>query len=497
LLYYEQKKQQKDLSMKTKSKRRETNVQAYLKLKDQKLLKIDDEGGLLSNLGGLPLIARLAEDTGLIEMVANRIPEWRRVDLVTFSKEELLSQRLFLAASGNPDAIDSSLWKQDPALKSVLGKEPDGLALASQSTHTRLEQAIGGETVKELEGVFLDFFFKQHEQAPKELGVNIDGSAIRTYGAQQGATYRGGKKQQEQYFPLVATTDTGWLLISQLRYGRVSDANSLPIIKDLVLRIKERWPKTVLTLRLDTGFNSPELLDFLDKEGVGYECGYPCTVGVSAMCRDVFAEVEKEFSRLHGKPKFVDPKRKEKFQKEHNRIRALPAEKRMAAEKGLSSRRVRKVVEIMYQGSGWEKERRVIVRADFSDSGLDVRSVVTSHKYGLPETIYEDGYCQRSHVEMIIKENKSQCRVPLSCQEFTSNQFRFVLQGLAYQLLHMLRMQLSPTQANISVASVRNTLLLIPVLIVPTPRRLQWHLSSVHPNTVKIIQMAKKVQKAA
>jgi Transposase DDE domain group 1 len=491
------KKAKEGLSMETKFNSTEVNAQAYLKLKGQKLLNIDDGGGLLSGLGGLPLMSRLVEDTGMAEKVAGKIPEWRNEEFITFSKEELLTQRLYLAASGNSDAIDCSLWRDDPALKSVLSKAPDGLALASQSTHTRLEQAIDETTVKELEGFFLDFFFDQHKQAPRKLAVAIDGSGIQTYGAQQGSTYRGGKKAQEQYFPLVATTDSGWLLLSQLRYGRVSDANALPIIKDLVVRIKSKWPNTVLTLRIDTGFNSPELLDFLDKEGIGYECGYPCTDGVRAMCEDVFAEVEKEFLHLHGSPKFVGAKGKEKFQREHNRIRDLPAEKRMEAEKKLDKRRVRKVVEIMYRGSSWDKERRVIVRADFSDSGLDVRSVVTSHKYGLPKTIYEDGYCKRARVEMFIKENKSQCRVPLSCQEYTSNQFRFVLQGLAYQLLHMLRLKQSAAQANISVAGIRNTLLLVPVLIIPTPRRLYWHLSSVHPNTAMVIQMAKKMQKAA
>jgi Transposase DDE domain group 1 len=203
----------------------------------------------------------------------------------------------------------------------------------------------------------------------------------------------------------------------------------LPIIKDLVLRIKSKWPSTVLTLRIDTGFNSPELLNFLEQESINYECGYPCTDGVRAVCENVFAEVEKEFHHLYGNPKFVGAKGKEKFQREHNRIRTLSAEKRMDAEKKLDTRRVRRVVEIMYRGSSWDKERRVIVRADFSDSGLDVRSVVTSHKDGLPKSIYEDGYCKRARIEMFIKENKSQCRVPLSCQEYTSNQFRFVLQG--------------------------------------------------------------------
>jgi hypothetical protein len=215
------------------------------------------------------------------------------------------------------------------------------------------------------------------------------------------------------------------------------------------------------------------------------------------MCGDVFKEVEKEFRKLHGKPKFIGKLWKEKFQKEHNRIRELAAEERMEAEKKLKSRRVRKIVEVMYRGSDWDKERRIIVRVDFSDSGLDVRTMVTSHEYGLPESIYENGYCSRSRVEMFIKENKSQCRIPLSCQEFTSNQFRFVLQGLAYQLLHMLRTKLLAGQPNISVAGVRNMFLLVPVLIVSTPRRLHWHLSSVHPNTAKVIQIAKQLQKVA
>lgn len=484
--------------MSKKSNPLRAKQQANLKLESQKLLKIDDSGGLLSNFGGLPLAARLAHDTGLIDMAAQAILEWRRAEQVDFEIDELLGQRLFLTASGFPDAIDCSFWKDDPSLKTALGKAPDGPSLSSQSTHTRKEQSITVETVQRLEAVPLQFFFAQRKHAPQDLTIYIDGSAIRTYGAQQNSTFRGGKKyNQTQYFPLIATAKCGWLLLAQLRQGGAADAHAVPSIQKLVLDIKAQWKSTTIKLAMDTGFNSPELLDFLDEEKVQYECGYPATSSVRSKIPDVIQAVEAKFQTLHGTPKYIGQKSKadKKWQADHDRIRALPAKERMDAEKAQSARHVRQIVEIMHNGKGWEQDRRLIVRVDYSDRGLDVRCVVTNKKLGLPETIYEESYCKRSRIEMFIKENKSQCRVPLSCQEFTANQFRFVLQGLGYQLLHLMRLELPSHQQNTSVASVRKALLLVPVLITQTPRRLHWRLSSSHPCTPMIIRMARKLHK--
>jgi hypothetical protein len=478
-----------------KSNRAKATRQANLKLESQKLLKIDNGGGLLSNLGGLPLAAKLGEKAGLIKMAAEVIPEWR-TGLVKFEIEELLGQRLFLAASGLPDAIDCSLWKDDPALKATLGKKPYGASLASQSTHTRMEQGISQEAVKGLEAVPLNLFFQQKQHAPHELTVYIDGLAIRTYGAQQKSTFRGGKKYgQTQYFPLIATTNCGWLLLAQLRNGGAADAHAVPIIRKLVLDIKAQWSSTTINLAMDTGFNSPELLDFLDEAKIQYECGYPATSSVLSKIPDVIKDVEAEFRTLHGEPKYIGPKAQadKKWQEDHDHIRSLPAKERMDAEKAQAARHVRSIIEIMHNGVNWDKDRRLIVRVDFTDRGLDVRCVVTNKKLGWPQTIYEEGYCKRSRIEMFIKENKSHCRVPLSCQEFTANQFRFLLQGLAYQLLHLMRLQLPSDKQNTSVATIRKALLLLPVLIISTPRRLHWRLSSVHPFTNTVIQMARKL----
>lgn len=481
--------------MSSKFRRKSGRQQATLKLEGQKLFSIDDDGGLLSSMGGLPAAARIAQDSGLIQMAAQRISEWRKLDAVKIPISFLLNQRVLLATSGLPDAIDCSFFKNDPALKSALGEAPDGLPLPSQSSHSRLEENVSESTIESLEAFPLDFFFTQFVHAPRSLTIYFDGTAIRTFGAQQKSTYRGGKKyRQTQYFPLIATTDGGDLLLAQLREGGFSDAKSTDTVMKLLRDIKSKWNHIQLTVVMDTGFNSPELLAALEKENILYAIGYPATSSVQSRIKDMIKSVEKDFRKTHGAPLYIDKDWKERWQEEHERIRSLPTVERMAAEKEASSRHVRWVYQSDHNGVNWDHDRPVIHRIDFTDKGLDVRCVVTNIKNGSAESIYDDFYCRRARIETFIKENKSHCKVPLSCQKFTANQFRFTaLQGLSYMLLHLMRAELPETLRKISLNTVRKTLLLIPVRIMVSPRRLHWKLSSVHPNTQTVIQMARKL----
>jgi hypothetical protein len=480
--------------MTSKFRRNSPSRQAFLKLEGQKLLKMDDSGGFLSNLGGLPVLAKIAQDTGLIQMAAECIEEWRDPDRLELPLIELLSQRTFLTACGLPGAIDCSFWRNDPALKSALGKPLDAPALGSQSTHTRMEQSISDDTVKKLEAVPLDFFFKRHKHAPRVLTIFIDGTAIRTFGAQQNSVWRGGRKySQTQYFPLIATTDDGDLLLAQLRSGADADARSVATVSKLLLDIKAQWKDIKLTVVMDTGFNCPELLDLLEAESISYAIGYPSTSSVQSKMKDLCNSAEKEFRQIHGEPLYIGPNGSELWQQEHERIRALPAKERMLAEEEMNRRHVRWVYQTPHNGVNWDCDRAVIHRVDFTDRGLDMRCVVTNIQDGLAEAVYDQQYCRRARVEMFIKEHKSHCKVPLSCQEFTANQFRFALQSLAYILLHTLRLELPVRDQKISLLSVRKLLLQIPVHIISTARRLVWALSTVHPTTLTLITMARKL----
>jgi len=481
--------------MSTKFRRKLRISQAHLKLEGQKLFSIDDSGGVLSNFGGFPILASLAHKSGLLRSALAKIEDHRNSSRVKHPMALLLLERILLNSAGFPDATDCSFWSNDPALKSSLGCAMSGPPLPSQSTQTRWENGISSSSIEGLEALPLEFYFSQQEHAPRSLTIYLDGSAIRTFGTQQNSMYRGGKKySQTQYFPLIATTDGGELLLAKLREGSASDASTLAIIKDLLKKVKGQWKDISLTVVMDTGFNSPALLDFLDEENISYAIGYPCTSSVRSKIKDLMRAAESEFRKTYGAPQFMGKKAKKEWQSEHERIRSLPQDQRVTAEKQMLSRHVRWIHQSDHNGTKWCEDRPLIHRVDFTDKGLDIRCVVTNIKDGLAEEVYDDFYCRRSRIEMFIKEQKSHCKVPLSCQEFTANQFRFSgIQALTYMLLHMLRNELPESNKPISLSRIRQQILLVPVLIKETERRLHWSLSSVHPHSKTLVHLARKL----
>jgi Transposase DDE domain group 1 len=490
-----QKPNRKGPFMTAKFKRERRSHQAVLKLKEQKLFKIGTDGGFLSALGGLPVLSHIAETSKLVRMASSRIVDWRLPSHITFPLEELLLQRLLLACSGFPDAIDCTLFRDDPALKCALSKAPDANSLASQSTHSRLEKDLTSAHIELLEAVPLDYFFSKRKHQPHKLTIHVDGTAIRTYGSQEQSIYRGGHKySQTQYFPLVASTDDGELLLAKLRPGSHSDAKSAPIVQDLLLKIRSHWPRTKLTVVMDTGFNCPKLLDFFENEKIQYVVGYPATSSVKLKIKGTINAVEKKFKELFGDPLYIGKKGSELWQIEHERIQSLDKEKRIDAIKLAKKRHARIIIGHEHDGVNWDGERTVIDRVDFTDKGLDVRCIVSNIKGTDAQALYENVYTRRARIELVIKQNKNDCRVPLSCQKFTSNQFRFILQGLAYILLNQLRQQLTKDQQSISAGQLRSSLILIPVKIAASDRRINWHLSSVHPYSSSVIQIARKLQ---
>lgn len=481
--------------MSTESKAKRVERQARLTLKNCKAQKIDDGGGFLTALGGVTSLAKAAEVTGLVAMAVERIEPWRDEGLVEHEIKTLLSQRLYLGACGHTDALDCSLFKDDPGLKSVLGLEPDGPSLPSQSTHTRMENSMSEDSLNKLEELPLEYFLSRHEHEPRELTIYFDGSAIRTYGSQQNSIYRGGKKySQTQYFPLLAATKEGHLLLAKLRSGNVSDATSLAEITKLVEAILERWPHVKLTIVMDAGFNEPHLLDFLEEKKVNYVVGYPATSSIKSNFKDTIKAAEEGFKKEFGEPKFKGKAGEKAWQKEHTRLRALPADERKEAEKAMNSRFTRWMYGAEHQGNNWEGSRTVIVRIDCSDKGTDIRCVSTNMTGHSAQAIYEDFYCNRATIEFTIKENKSHCRVPLSCMEYSANRFRFVLQSLIYILMDELRRLLPSSKTALTLTTLRNQILLIPAQIFAYARHIHWRLSSVHPASALLINLNKKLQ---
>ncbi|MBK9279821.1 MAG: transposase [Candidatus Obscuribacter sp.] len=70
-------------------------------------------------------------------------------------------------------------------------------------------------------------------------------------------------------------------------------------------------------------------------------------------------------------------------------------DKRQQARQEFEHRRARVYGETSYAARSWDRERRVIARCDYTDSGLEVRYVVTNLTGYQARQVYEDVYCRR------------------------------------------------------------------------------------------------------
>jgi len=138
--------------------------------------------------------------------------------------------------------------------------------------------------------------------------------------------------------------------------------------------------------------------------------------------------------------------------------------------------------EARYAAATWDRERRVIVKAERLEKGANPRFVVTNIE-GEPTEIYER-YCARGEMENRIKEQQL-CLFAdrTSCSRWLPNQFRVLLSGLAYTLLTAIRrLGLAGTDmARARCNTIRLKLLKIGAAVIRNTRRVRFLLSGGYP----------------
>jgi hypothetical protein len=139
--------------------------------------------------------------------------------------------------------------------------------------------------------------------------------------------------------------------------------------------------------------------------------------------------------------------------------------------------------EFPYDAETWDRQRRVIVKAEHLEQGPNSRFVVTNLA-GSPQELYDALYCQRGDAENRIKEQQLGLFADrTSCHDFVANQFRVLLSAAAYLLLDSLRRQtLSGTElAHAQVDTIRLKVLKIGARVVCSVRRIVIHLAEGYP----------------
>lgn len=400
-----------------------------------------------SSDGGVLLLKAKDRQMGLTAGLAAALRDARDPSKVVHSIEAMLQERIYGIACGYPDANDAARLGRDPLVRRVC--ETKTPSLASQPTLSRLENTPTATQVLREAYALTDAVLdreqaKRRRHRVRRITIDMDPTEDRTHGQQHFAFFNA-FYGSSCYLPMVTTIQFGrepehYAVAPLLRPGNAAgDANALAVLKRLLPRLRARFPKAKIRVRMDGAFATPAVFEWLEANRLGYAI---------AMAKN---EVLMRF--------------------------AAPWLDLVRQRAQFSGRTEKTYVAAWYQAGTWDRPRRVIIKAEvthFEGRGLrDNPRFVVTNLPGTPENLY-GFYALRGDVENRIKELKEGLRLDLtSCTRFLANQFRVLLTAAAYALYQQLRDDARDTEcARAQVWTLRERLMKVAATVRETVRRI-------------------------
>ena len=409
-----------------------------------------------SSDGGAILLKACDARLDLSRRLAGCLSDGRQAGKIEHAVRDLLRQRLYGIACGYADGNDAARLTDDPIHKLLVDRDPiTGAALASQPTLSRFENAPRRAELYRMSEVLAESVIERHRRRLgrrcKHLTIDLDPTDDPTHGAQQ-LTFFNGHYDTWCYLPVAGFITFNqepeqYLFSYVLRPGNApATRGAIGILKRVLERLREAFPRARILVRLDGGFAASELFDFLEAEGCDY---------VVAMAKN--KRLAPRAARLMGTAR--------RRSKHTGQTAHVYGETRYAARR-------------------WNHKRRVIIKAEVvrhpgREPKMNPRFVVTNLK-GAPRRLYEKVYCARANVENRIKELHHGLEIDrTSCTRFLANQFRVLLTAAAYVLMQELRTKAAGTSlARAQVSTLRERLLKLGARIERSVRRVVLHLPS-------------------
>lgn len=206
-------------------------------------------------------------------------------------------------------------------------------------------------------------FIESFKKPPKEIILDFDATDDLVHGDQIGKFFHG---YYDHYCFLPLYVFCGkHLLAAYLRPSNIDPAyGAWSILKLLSDRIRKVWPKVKIIFRTDSGFCRHLMMNWCDKNNIGYIIG---------IARN---------SRLEESTKPVIQKAKDQFE--------------------LTQKKQRVFNDLSYAAESWKYERRIIIKAEHSAKGKNPRFLVTNLT-GDSQELYDKLYCARGEAENRIK----------------------------------------------------------------------------------------------
>jgi hypothetical protein len=426
---------------------------------DKPLLAAFDQPHASSD-GGAIFLKAVDRRLGLTNALAATLTDPRDPAKVRHAITDLVAQRIFAIACGYPDANDADALADDPIQKLLLDRDPVGGArLASQPTLSRFENAARPRALYRLGETFADTILRHHRRRlrgrVRRITVDLDVTDDPTHGAQQ-LTFFNGHYDTWCYLPLLAfvTFDDEadqYLVAALLRPGNAGGTDGvLGLLKRVILRLWDLFPKARVCVRLDGGFASPLLFDLLDAAGVDYVVAMGENAVLTRAAAPYLALIRDAATTWHQTTKTYG--------------------------------------ECQYRTRSWPHHRRVIIKAEIvclpGRAPQDNPRFVVTNLADTPEVVYEDIYCQRGEIENRIKELHDGVQIDrTSCTRFWANQLRVLLAAAAYALFQELRRRAAHTScARAQVTTLRDRLFKLGAHLVTSTRRIVLHLPAASPS---------------
>jgi hypothetical protein len=415
------------------------------------------DGGTISSDGGALLLRQTDQRLNLLPRLAECFLDGRNQEQIEHSILEMLSQRIYGLALGYEDLNDHEQLRSDPVFGVLAGREEGSQALAGKSTLNRMELGAGTpdrykkitfwkEAIDEL---LVKIFLESQATIPEQIILDVDTTDLPLHGKQEGRFFHG-YYDHYCYLPLYIFCGEH-VLCARLRESNHDAAfGSLAEIRRIVAQIRAAWPEVKIILRGDSGFCRNELMSWCESNGVDYVFGLARNQRLRKIIGAQMWEATQQWEAT-GKPARV----------------FTEFEYRTKTKKG------------------WDRERRVVAKAEHIDGKENPRFVVSSlrSERWAAQSLYEELYCARGDMENRIKEQFSLFADRVSAETMRANQMRLYLSVMAYVLVSGLRrLGLKATElAQAQVSTIRTKLLKIGAQIRVTVRKVWISMASSYP----------------
>jgi len=325
----------------------------------------------------------------------------RRVD---YTLHDLLKQRVLQTAAGYEDANDANTLRHDPIFKWLLGRLPaSGPPLASQPTISRFENRVSRPELYRLAQVLVDQFVASYDRPSTLIVLDFDDTEEPAHGEQEQVRYDG-YYGGYCFLPLHVYEGLSGRLISTIfKAKRFSAAQMLAVLKRLVTHLRQTWPDTRIVVRGDSHFTYPEVMQWIETQALlHYVTGLTSNAVLKHLAHAVVEQAKRAYERDGVK--------------------------------------VTRFHSTRYQAGTWSQPRRVVIKVEVSEQGVNTRFVVSDLEQTRTRVLYRHLYCARGQMENEIKDHKRYLKSDrTSCHRFEANQFRLLLHSAAYILLDTLR----------------------------------------------------------